>query len=109
MSSIAFIGLGNMGSPMALNLVKAGHSLTVFDLVPAAVKVLTDAGAKAAASASEAVKGADVVISMLPASKHVEGLYLGEDLLGKISSSALVIECSTIAPVSYTHLRAHET
>ncbi|WP_334160123.1 NAD(P)-binding domain-containing protein, partial [Achromobacter insolitus] len=100
MSSIAFIGLGNMGAPMALNLVKAGHSLTVFDLVPAAVKSLTDAGAKAAASASDAVKGAEVVISMLPASKHVEGLYLGEDLLGKIPSSALVIECSTIAPDS---------
>ena len=100
MSSIAFIGLGNMGSPMALNLVKAGHSLTVFDLVPAAVKVLTDAGAKSAASAAEAVKGAEVVISMLPASKHVEGLYLDQDLLGKIPASALVIECSTIAPVS---------
>ena len=100
MSSIAFIGLGNMGAPMALNLVKAGHSLTVFDLVPAAVKALTDAGAKAAASAAEAVQGAEVVISMLPASKHVEGLYLDGDLLGKISSSALVIECSTIAPDS---------
>ncbi|KOQ39116.1 NAD(P)-binding domain-containing protein, partial [Achromobacter xylosoxidans] len=100
MSSIAFIGLGNMGAPMALNLVKAGHSLTVFDLVPAAVKVLTDAGAKSAASAAEAVNGAEVVISMLPASKHVEGLYLDQDLLGKIPSSALVIECSTIAPDS---------
>ncbi|UDG77839.1 3-hydroxyisobutyrate dehydrogenase [Achromobacter sp. 77] len=100
MSSIAFIGLGNMGAPMALNLVKAGHSLKVFDLVPAAIKLLTDAGATAAASASEAVQGAEVVISMLPASKHVEGLYLDQDLLGKISSSALVIECSTIAPDS---------
>ena len=100
MSSIAFIGLGNMGAPMALNLVKAGHSLKVYDLAPAAVKTLTDAGAKAAASAADAVQGADVVISMLPASKHVEGLYLGEDLLGKIPASALVIECSTIAPDS---------
>ena len=99
MSSIAFIGLGNMGAPMALNLVKAGHSLKVYDLAPAAVKTLTDAGAKAA-SAADAVQGADVVISMLPASKHVEGLYLGEDLLGKIPASALVIECSTIAPDS---------
>ena len=100
MSSIAFIGLGNMGAPMALNLVKAGHSLKVYDLAPAAVKTLTDAGAKAAASAADAVQGAEVVISMLPASKHVEGLYLGEDLLGKIPASALVIECSTIAPDS---------
>ena len=89
-----------MGAPMALNLVKAGHSLKVYDLAPAAVKTLTDAGAKAAASAADAVQGAEVVISMLPASKHVEGLYLGEDLLGKIPASALVIECSTIAPDS---------
>ncbi len=98
MSHIAFIGLGNMGSPMALNLVKAGHTLTVFDLVPTAVKVLTDAGAKAATSASAAVAGAEVVISMLPASKHVEGLYLDQDLLGKIDVNAIIIECSTIAP-----------
>ncbi|MFQ6686793.1 NAD(P)-binding domain-containing protein, partial [Bordetella pertussis] len=67
MSSIAFIGLGNMGAPMALNLVKAGHDLTVFDLVPAAVKTLTDAGARAAGSAAEAVQGAELVLSMLPA------------------------------------------
>ncbi|WP_195832590.1 NAD(P)-binding domain-containing protein, partial [Bordetella pertussis] len=100
MSSIAFIGLGNMGAPMALNLVKAGHDLTVFDLVPAAVKTLTDAGARAAGSAAEAVQGAELVISMLPASKHVEGLYLGQDLLASIGASALVIECSTIAPDS---------
>lgn len=73
MSSIAFIGLGNMGAPMALNLVKAGHDLTVFDLVPAAVKTLTDAGARAAGSAAEAVQGAELVISMLPASKQYVG------------------------------------
>ena len=101
MSSIAFIGLGNMGAPMALNLVKAGHSLTVFDLVPAAVKSLTDAGAKAAASAAEAVKGrrgGDLDAAGQQA--RGGGLYLDEDLLGKIPSSALVIECSTIAPDS---------
>src|SRR5690606_27627326 len=80
MSSIAFIGLGNMGAPMAHNLIKAGHSLTVFDLVPAAVQGLADAGARAAGSAAEAVRGAEVVISMLPASKHVEALYLDNDL-----------------------------
>lgn len=101
MSRIAFIGLGNMGAPMALNLVKAGHSLAVFDLVPAAVKTLTDAGAQGASSAAEAVKGADVVISMLPASRHVEGLYLGEHgLLNALAADTLVIECSTIAPES---------
>jgi len=100
MSSIAFIGLGNMGAPMAHNLIKAGHSLTVFDLVPAAVQGLSDAGARAAGSAAEAVRGAEVVISMLPASKHVEALYLDNDLLSSIDPSALVIECSTIAPDS---------
>ncbi|MCD0506029.1 NAD(P)-binding domain-containing protein, partial [Bordetella petrii] len=63
MSSIAFIGLGNMGAPMALNLIKAGHSLTVFDLVPAALKALSDAGARAAGSAAEAVRGAEIVVS----------------------------------------------
>ncbi len=101
MSRIAFIGLGHMGSPMALNLVKAGHELVVFDLVPAAIKVLVDAGASAAASAPAAVKDAEVVISMLPASKHVEGLYLGEaGLLTQIAANTLILECSTIAPES---------
>lgn len=100
MSSIAFIGLGNMGAPMALNLVKAGHDLTVFDLSPNAVRQLTDAGARAAGSAADAVKGAEIVITMLPASKHVEGIYLEQDLLGKIAAGTLVIDCSTIAPDS---------
>ncbi len=100
MSSIAFIGLGNMGAPMALNLVKAGHALTVFDLSPDAVRQLTDAGARAAGSAADAVKGAEIVITMLPASKHVEGVYLEQDLLGQIGAGTLVIDCSTIAPDS---------
>lgn len=101
MSHIAFIGLGHMGAPMAINLVKAGHTLSVFDLVPASVQTLVSAGAKAAESAKQAVKGAEIVITMLPASRHVEGLYLGEDgLLQHIDPTALVIECSTIAPDS---------
>lgn len=101
MSRIAFIGLGHMGGPMALNLCRAGHELVVFDLVPAAIKTLTDAGARAAQTAQDAVKGAEVVISMLPASQHVEGLYLGEtDLLAHIDPSSLVLECSTISPES---------
>lgn len=100
MSSIAFIGLGNMGAPMANNLIKAGHKLAVFDLVPGAVNSLADAGARAASSAADAVQGAEIVVTMLPASKHVEALYLGQDLLGAIDPSALVIECSTIAPDS---------
>lgn len=100
MSSIAFIGLGNMGAPMAHNLIKAGHQLTVFDLVPQAVQGLVAAGARAAADATEAVKGAEVVVTMLPASKHVEALYLANDLLAAIDAAALVIDCSTIAPDS---------
>ena len=101
MSQIAFIGLGNMGAPMALNLLKAGHQLSVFDLVPAAVKTLTDAGAKSATSASEAVKDADVVVSMLPASQHVEALYLGDSgLLAHIPKQAIIMDCSTISPDS---------
>uniref|UniRef100_UPI00333E85E6 3-hydroxyisobutyrate dehydrogenase n=1 Tax=Castellaniella defragrans TaxID=75697 RepID=UPI00333E85E6 len=100
-SHIAFIGLGHMGAPMALNLVKAGHRLKVFDLVPSAVKALADAGAEASASAAEAVRGAQLVVTMLPASRHVEGLYLGEQgLLGEITQGTLVLECSTIAPES---------
>ncbi|HET8597902.1 MAG TPA: 3-hydroxyisobutyrate dehydrogenase [Castellaniella sp.] len=99
--TIAFIGLGHMGGPMAQNLLKAGHALKVFDLVPQAVETATRAGATAAASAAEAVAGADVVISMLPASRHVEGLYLGGDgLLASIARGTLVLECSTIAPES---------
>ncbi|ANN78223.1 3-hydroxyisobutyrate dehydrogenase [Bordetella flabilis] len=98
MNRIAFIGLGNMGAPMALNLAKAGHALVVYDLLPAGVAQLTTAGAQSAGSAKEAVAGADIVITMLPASQHVEGLYLGEDLLAHIDPKALVIDCSTIAP-----------
>lgn len=101
MSHIAFIGLGNMGGPMAANLLKAGHRLCVFDLAAAAVEAAVAAGASAAASAGEAVADAEVVISMLPASRHVESLYLGESgLLSAIPAGALVIDCSTIAPAS---------
>lgn len=101
MSLIAFIGLGNMGGPMAQNLIRAGHSLRVFDLVPSAVEVLVKDGAYAAHSAKEAVQGVDVVISMLPASPHVESLYLGETgLLKDIPRAALIVDCSTIAAVS---------
>lgn len=79
MKQIAFIGLGHMGAPMATNLLKADYLLNVFDLVQSAVDGLVAAGASAARSARDAVQGADVVISMLPASQHVEGLYLDDD------------------------------
>ena len=96
---VAFIGLGNMGAPMALNLLKAGYPLSVFDLVPSALKTLADAGAVTAVSAAEAVRDADVVVSMLPASAHVHKLYLGEGgLLAAAKPGALLIDSSTIAP-----------
>lgn len=102
MSQIAFIGLGNMGAPMALNLLKAGHSLSVYDLSATAMDKLASAGARCASSAADAVLEAEVVISMLPASRHVEALYFGAKnspgILGLIADDALVLDCSTIAP-----------
>jgi L-serine 3-dehydrogenase (NAD+) len=105
MTQIAFIGLGHMGLPMARNLLRAGFTLKVFDLVQAAMDELTKEGAHAATNAADAVQDADVVISMLPASRHVEGLYLGDapgnhGLLKILKPGTLILECSTIAPES---------
>jgi 3-hydroxyisobutyrate dehydrogenase len=98
---IAFIGLGNMGGPMALNLRKAGHTLSAFDLSAEACKKFGAEGLPIAKSAAETVADAEVVISMLPASAHVEGLYLGgvgkPGLLDSIRAGTLVIDSSTIA------------
>ncbi|MGJ7522635.1 3-hydroxyisobutyrate dehydrogenase [Variovorax sp. LT1P1] len=95
---IAFIGLGNMGGPMAMNLMKAGHTLSAFDLSKDACAKFAADGLPIAASAAATVKDAEVVVSMLPASAHVEGLYLGTDgLLEKIAPGTLVIDSSTIA------------
>lgn len=102
MTRIGFVGLGNMGGPMARNLIAAGHQVQVFDLMPEAVAQTVAAGAEqgnasAAGSAAAAASGVDVLVSMLPASRHVEGLYLGDDgLAGSLSSDTLVIDCSTI-------------
>jgi len=100
MANVAFIGLGNMGGPMARNLVKAGHAVTVFDLVPEACADLKAAGASVADTTSAAVQGADYVITMLPAGKHVAGVYLGSDdapgLLSQLDGSVTVLDCSTI-------------
>ncbi|GAB5453742.1 MAG: 3-hydroxyisobutyrate dehydrogenase [Halioglobus sp.] len=97
MSKVAFIGLGNMGGPMAGNLLQAGHSVTVFDLSESACEHMRTEGAGVAGSAAEAASGADYLISMLPAGKHVAATYLGEDgLLAKLDTSTTVLDCSTI-------------
>ncbi|MDS1311711.1 3-hydroxyisobutyrate dehydrogenase [Marinobacter xiaoshiensis] len=99
MATITFIGLGNMGGPMASNLVKAGHEVTVFDLSKDAVAALVSEGAKTADTAHEAAKGVECVITMLPAGKHVEAVYLGEDgLLAALPEGTMVIDSSTISP-----------
>ena len=96
MTNIAFIGLGNMGGPMARNLLKALHGVCAFDLSAAALKTATDAGATAAKTANEAIAGADVVITMLPAGQHVRAVYLEDGVLVHAKKGALLIDCSTI-------------
>jgi len=99
--TIAFIGLGNMGAPMALNLFKAGHTVRAFDLNAQACKAVALQGVTVSTSAANAVDSADIVISMLPASRHVESLYLGDTgLLKLLPKGTLVIDSSTIAPAS---------
>jgi 3-hydroxyisobutyrate dehydrogenase len=95
MARIAFIGLGHMGGGMAPNLVKAGHEVHAFDLVPEAVERAVEAGCKRASSASEAVKASDVVITMLPAAKHVRSVF-ENDVAPNARPGALLIDCSTI-------------
>ena len=94
MTAIAFIGLGNMGNPMAANLVKAGHAVTGFDLVTENLERAAEAGVSVADGAADAVAEADIVITMLPAGKHVLAVY--EDIVSQAKSGALFIDCSTI-------------
>ena len=98
MATIGFIGLGNMGGPMAANLVKAGHTVTGYDLNPAALQALANVGGKTASSAAEAVTAASVVITMLPAGEHVREVYLNQGGLidSTKDSQPLLIDCSTI-------------
>ncbi len=97
MAEIGFAGLGNMGGPMAANLIKAGHKLRVFDLSQAAMAKLTGLGAAAASSAADTAKGAEALITMLPAGQHVRGIYLGsQGLIAAASPGSLLIDCSTI-------------
>lgn len=98
MTKIAFIGLGNMGSPMAKNLIKAGHAVVGFDLSEEAVIDLCALGATGAVSISDAVSGADVVVTMLPNGAIVKSIYGGEDgILANAASGALLIDSSTIS------------
>ncbi|GEK79119.1 3-hydroxyisobutyrate dehydrogenase [Agrococcus baldri] len=101
MTSIAFIGLGHMGGPMAANLVKAGHEVTGFDVVPAALETAQAAGIAVAPSGAKAVASADIVITMLPSGHHVLEAYNGSGstrgLLGAARPGTLFIDSSTIA------------
>jgi len=94
MATIAFIGLGNMGGPMAANLVKAGHKVVAFDLVAASCDQAMADGASVAESSVAAVKGADAVITMLPAGTHV--LSVWTDVIPSMSKETLIVDCSTI-------------
>ena len=98
MATVGFIGLGNMGAPMAANLAKAGHRVIGYDINASAVQALTAAGGQAATSAAEATRGADVVITMLPAGEHVRDVWLHQGgLIEAVKSGApLLIDCSTI-------------
>ncbi|MDR3536234.1 MAG: 3-hydroxyisobutyrate dehydrogenase [Acetobacteraceae bacterium] len=98
MARIGFIGLGNMGGPMAANLVRAGHAVAGYDLSAAALEALAAGGGTAAASAAEAAKGAEIVITMLPAGQHVRDVWLHQGGLIEIAKAtgALLIDCSTI-------------
>jgi 3-hydroxyisobutyrate dehydrogenase len=96
---IGFIGLGNMGNPMARNLIKAGHSVKAFDVMPALLEKMVAAGATAAASAQACAQDVDVLITMLPSSPHVRSVYLGEaGVLKGVASTTLLIDSSTIDP-----------
>ncbi|MDJ0921242.1 MAG: 3-hydroxyisobutyrate dehydrogenase [Henriciella sp.] len=98
MAKIGFIGLGNMGSGMCANLVRAGHDVAAFDLNPEAVAAAADVGAVPAEQLSEAVTGAEIVVTMLPAGKHVLEVYFGEDGVIKwAETGTLFVDCSTIA------------
>ena len=102
MTHIAFFGLGNMGSPMAANLLKAGHSLKVYDPVTENTAAAAELGAQPAENPSEAIVGAETVISMLPSDETVSELY--NTLLNEISPPTLIIDCSTISAATSRQL-----
>lgn len=99
MARIGFIGVGNMGGPMVCNLIKAGSEVTVFDLLQERLDEMAEEGAIVASSSEAAAKHADVVITMLPAGRHVMEVY-GDEIFGNITRGTLLIDCSTIDVVS---------
>jgi len=97
MAKIGFIGVGNMGGPMVANLVKAGHAVTAFDLDASARAKAEAAGAAIAGSAAEAARAGEIVITMLPAGRHVRAVYLGDGgVIAEAAAGTLLIDCSTI-------------
>ncbi|HWD34353.1 MAG TPA: 3-hydroxyisobutyrate dehydrogenase [Pseudomonas sp.] len=96
---IAFIGLGNMGAPMARNLIKAGHQLQLFDLNKTVLAELAELGGQISSSPRDAAQQSELVITMLPAAAHVRGVYLNEDgVLAGVRAGTPVVDCSTIDP-----------
>ncbi|MCR4540441.1 3-hydroxyisobutyrate dehydrogenase [Pseudomonas sp. 18.1.10] len=107
---IAFIGLGNMGAPMARNLIKAGHALNLFDLNQTVLKELAELGGSISDSPRDAASGAELVITMLPAAAHVRSVWLGEDgVLAGIGQGVPAVDCSTIDPQTIRDVAAAAT
>ena len=107
MTRIAFIGIGTMGLPMASNLVKQGFAVTAYDVNTAAVQAAAGAGMTAAATAAEAVAGADLVVTMLPSSPHVESVYLGDGgVVAATRKGTLCVDMSTIDPAASRRVAA---
>ena len=104
MAEVTFIGLGNMGLPMALNLLKAGHSVTGFDLAKDQVKILVDSGGKSTEDINYTIQKTDVVISMLPSGKIVKSVYLGDQgIIENAPDNLLLIDSSTIDVDSFKY------
>ncbi len=98
---IGFVGLGNMGAPMCRNLLKHGHTLKVYDVVPELVRKLAQQGVEAGASAADCAKGVDLLVTMLPSSPHVRTVYQGADgVLASVAPGMLLVDCSTIDPLT---------
>ena len=95
MAKVGFIGVGNMGGPMARNLITAGHSLKVFDLSEEAVNFLVQSGAERAASVQDAAKGVDYVVTMLPVGANVCEVFLGDGVIGAAAQARCL---STVRP-----------